>query len=78
MTARSDAGRRHDQVYPRYRVPIEMEEFDADRVAERADAAIVAYPHRAAALAVKALRGRGLRVVDLSADFRLGQAAYER
>ena len=77
LTARSDAGRRHDEVYRRYRVPVEMEEFDADRVAERADAALVAYPHKAAALAVKALRERGLRVVDLSADFRLGQAAYE-
>ncbi len=77
LTARSDAGRRHDEVYARYRVPLELEEFDADLVAERADAALVAYPHKAAALAVKALRERGLRVVDLSADFRLGQAAYE-
>jgi N-acetyl-gamma-glutamyl-phosphate reductase len=77
LTARSDAGNRHDEVYRRYRVPVEMEEFDADRVAERADAALVAYPHKAAALAVKALRERGLRVVDLSADFRLGRAAYE-
>ena len=77
LTARSDAGNRHDEVYRRYRVPVEMEAFDADRVAERADAALVAYPHKAAALAVKALRERGLRVVDLSADFRLGQAAYE-
>ena len=42
-----------------------------DAVAERADAALVAYPHKAAAPAVKALRERGLKVVDLSADFRL-------
>jgi N-acetyl-gamma-glutamyl-phosphate reductase len=77
LTARSDAGRCHDEVYARYRVPLELEEFDADRVAERADAALVAYPHKAAALAVKALRERGLQVVDLSADFRLGQEAYE-
>ena len=54
-----------------------MEEFDPDAIAERADAALVAYPHKAAALAVKALRERGLKVVDLSADFRLDQAAYE-
>jgi N-acetyl-gamma-glutamyl-phosphate reductase len=38
----------------------------------------VAYPHRAAAPAVAALRERGLKVVDLSADFRLERAAYER
>ena len=77
LTARTDAGKRHDELYPRYRVPLAMEEFDADRVAERAEAALVAYPHGAAAPAVKALRERGLKVVDLSADFRLEQGRYE-
>ena len=78
ITARSDAGRRHDDLYPRYGVPLTMEEPDADRIAEQADAALVAYPHKAAAIAVRELRERGLKVVDLSADFRLGQEAYER
>jgi N-acetyl-gamma-glutamyl-phosphate reductase len=77
VTARADAGRRHDELYPIHRVGLTMEEFDADSVAERADAALVAYPHKAAALAVKELRARGLKVVDLSADFRLDQEAYE-
>jgi N-acetyl-gamma-glutamyl-phosphate reductase len=77
LTARSDAGFRHDEVYARYRVPVAMEEFDPDAVADRAEAALVAYPHKAAALAVKALRERGLKVVDLSADFRLDRARYE-
>ncbi len=78
VTARADAGRRHDELYPRYRVPLELEEFDADAIAERADAALVAYPHGAAAPVVKALRERGLKVVDLSADFRLERERYER
>jgi N-acetyl-gamma-glutamyl-phosphate reductase len=77
LTARSDAGKRHDELYPRYRVPLEMHEFDADAVADAADAALVAYPHGASAPAVKALRERGLKVVDLSADFRLDQGRYE-
>jgi N-acetyl-gamma-glutamyl-phosphate reductase len=77
LTARTDAGRRHDELYPRYRVPLTMQEFDPDAVAERAGAALVAYPHVAAAPAVKALRERGLKVVDLSADFRLEQGRYE-
>ncbi len=77
VTARTDAGRRHDELYPRFRVPLTMDEFDPDRVAEQADAALVAYPHKAAAPAVKELRERGLKVVDLSADFRLDQASYE-
>jgi N-acetyl-gamma-glutamyl-phosphate reductase len=78
LTARSDAGRRHDVLYPAYRVPLEMEAFDPDLIAERADAAVIAYPHKAAADAVSKLRRRGLKVVDLSADFRLEQEAYER
>jgi N-acetyl-gamma-glutamyl-phosphate reductase len=77
LTARGDAGKRHDELYPRYRVPLTMEDFDADAVAARAAAALVAYPHGAAAPAVKALRERGLKVVDLSADFRLEQGRYE-
>src|SRR5215211_6153669 len=78
VTARSDVGRRHDELYPRHRVPLELEEFDADRIADRAQSAIVGYPHGAAAPAVSALRERGLKVVDLSADFRLDREHYER
>jgi N-acetyl-gamma-glutamyl-phosphate reductase len=78
VTARADAGKRHDELYPRYRVPLTLEEFDADAIAERADAALVALPHKAAALVVKALRERDLKVVDLSADFRLDREQYER
>jgi N-acetyl-gamma-glutamyl-phosphate reductase len=78
ITARSDAGLRLEQVYPRHRVGLELESFDADRVAERAEAALVAYPHGAAAPVVQELLARGLKVVDLSADFRLDRARYER
>ena len=46
---------------------------------ERIDAAVVAYPHAAAAPTVGALRELGARVVDLSADFRLRSLpTYER
>ena len=41
------------------------------RPADDVDAAIVAYPHGAAAPVVAELRGLGMLVVDLSADFRL-------
>src|SRR3954469_6657789 len=78
VTGRSDVGMPHYELYARYRVLLELEEFDADAVAARADVALVAYPHKAAAPAVVALRERGLKVVDLSADFRLSQELYER
>ena len=70
VTARSDAGVRLDAVHPRSRVPLTLEAYDADRHAQ-VDAAVVAYPHGAAAPVVAELRERGVRVVDLSADFRL-------
>src|SRR3954452_10614315 len=67
----------HYELYAHYRVPLELEEFDADAIASRAEAALVAYPHKAAAPTVRALRERGLKVVDLSADFRLDRERYE-
>jgi N-acetyl-gamma-glutamyl-phosphate reductase len=70
VTARTDVGRRLDDVYPQHRVPLVMEEADIERHGE-VDAAIVAYPHGAAAPFVAQLRARGVKVVDLSADFRL-------
>jgi N-acetyl-gamma-glutamyl-phosphate reductase len=78
VTSRSDVGTRLDDLYPRYRVPLELSELDLDRV-EGIDAAIVAYPHGAAAPTVAALRSQGILVVDLSADFRLRDVeTYER
>ena len=73
VTARSDVGRRLDDLYPHHRVPLELEQLDLDRHAD-VDAAIVAYPHGAAAPLVAELRARGVQVVDLSADFRLHDA----
>ena len=70
VTSRSDAGRRLDDLHPRYRVPLVLEELDLDRHGQ-VDAAVVAYPHGAASETVKLLRDRGVRIVDLSADFRL-------
>jgi N-acetyl-gamma-glutamyl-phosphate reductase len=70
VTARSDAGTRLDAIHPRTRVPLVLEAYDPDRHAD-VDAAVVAYPHGAAAPVVAQLRERGVRVVDLSADFRL-------
>jgi N-acetyl-gamma-glutamyl-phosphate reductase len=77
-TSRSDAGVRLDRLYPRYQVPIELTELDLENLPE-VDAAVVAYPHGAAAPTDAALREAGILVVDLSADFRLrDRETYER
>jgi N-acetyl-gamma-glutamyl-phosphate reductase len=70
VTGRSETGRRLEDLYPRYRVPLTIEELDLDGLAG-VQAAIVAYPHAAAAPTVAALREHAVRVIDLSADFRL-------
>ena len=77
-TSRSEAGKRLNELYPRYRCPVELTELDLTEIDE-VDAGIVSYPHAAAAPVVAEMRGLGLQVVDLSADFRLVDAAiYER
>jgi N-acetyl-gamma-glutamyl-phosphate reductase len=78
VTSRSDVGRRLDDLYPRHRVPLTLEELDLDRHGA-VDAAIVAYPHGASSGVVAALRNRGAKIVDLSADFRLRELhVYQR
>jgi N-acetyl-gamma-glutamyl-phosphate reductase len=78
VSGRSEVGTRLDDLYPRYRVPLVLGELDLD-TAGGFDAAVVAYPHAAAAPTVAALLERDARVVDLSADFRLmALATYER
>ncbi len=78
VTGRSEPGTPLQELYPRYRVPLAIEPLELERL-EGIDAAVVAYPHAAAAPTVGALRDLGARVVDLSADFRLRSlATYER
>lgn len=74
VTARADAGRRIVDVAPEYRVNAVLQELDLDAVAD-GDFAAVCYPHAEAAVAVGQLVDRGVRVVDVSADHRLRDAA---
>ena len=85
VSGRSEVGRRLQELYPRYRVPLEIEQLDLEDLGDGSaaagplDAAVVASPPAAAAPTVAALRERGGRVVDLSADFRLRSLeTYER
>jgi N-acetyl-gamma-glutamyl-phosphate reductase len=78
ITGRSEQGRRLSDLYPRYRVPLEISE-PGPAAFEDVEAGIVAYPHGASAPVVAEMRGMGLSVVDLSADFRLEDLpTYER
>jgi N-acetyl-gamma-glutamyl-phosphate reductase len=78
VTARSDVGKRLDELYPDYDVPLVLGELDLAELAD-IDAAIVGYPHGASAPVIAELCGLGIQTVDLSADFRLRDVpTYER
>lgn len=78
VTGRSETGRRLEDLYPRYRVPLQIRELEPAMLGE-VQAAVVAYPHAAAAPTVAEFHAAGARVVDLSADFRLRSLeSYER
>jgi N-acetyl-gamma-glutamyl-phosphate reductase len=72
-TSRQDEAPRLDALHPSLagRIDLACEPFDADRIAEKAAFAFLALPHTASMAVVPALRERGVRVIDLSADYRL-------
>ncbi len=82
-TSRQEAGKPLSAVFPRFRGAAGAELAfmvpDADEIAATgAEVAFLALPHGVAAEIARALLDRGLRVIDLSADFRLRDAAvYE-
>ena len=72
-TSRQDEAPRLDALHPSLtgRIDLACEPFDADALAERARVAFLGLPHTASMAVVPALRRRGVRVIDLSADYRL-------
>lgn len=78
ITGRSEQGKKLSELYPRYEVPLEITGLEVAAF-DDVEVGIVAYPHGASAPVVAEMRGMGLSVVDLSADFRLSDiATYER
>ena len=75
-TSRSDEEPSLEALHPILagRTSLKCEPFDAERLASRAAYAFLALPHTASMAIVPALRERGVRVIDLSADYRLAQA----
>ncbi len=75
VTGRSRAGERLADAFP-HLADLDLE--IVPKVSESADVVFVALPHTAAAEAVPDLLDNGARIVDISADFRLHDAAvYE-
>jgi len=80
VASRSRAGERLDSVYPALggHCDLVFQAPDPDALTSRADVVFTALPHQAAMDLVPLLLERGVKVVDLSADYRFRDAeAYE-
>jgi N-acetyl-gamma-glutamyl-phosphate reductase len=80
VTSEQQAGRPLGEAFPSLRGLTELrcEAMAPEALASRVELAFTALPHAASSPAVHALREAGVRVVDLSADFRLRDlATYE-
>jgi N-acetyl-gamma-glutamyl-phosphate reductase len=77
MASERSAGTPIGRLIPslRARLDLTVEAVDAERLAQQADCILLALPHGQTHAVVSVLRRRGRRVVDLSADYRLRDAA---
>ena len=75
-TSRQDENPGLDRLHPSLagRIDLACSAMDPDGLAETAEIAFLALPHAASMTAAAALRSRGMRVIDLSADYRLKDA----
>ncbi|MDR3318808.1 MAG: N-acetyl-gamma-glutamyl-phosphate reductase, partial [Clostridiales bacterium] len=72
VTSRSEAGKRVAEAFPALSVykDLRFSEFSAEAAARECQTVFLCLPHAAGAAAAGALRESGLRLIDLSADFR--------
>ncbi|QDU57912.1 N-acetyl-gamma-glutamyl-phosphate reductase [Aeoliella mucimassa] len=80
LGTRSEESPHVSEVHPSLtgQLDLRLEPLSAKQLAERADAVFCCLPHAASAEAVAGLLAEGLKVVDLSADYRLRDVAvYE-
>jgi N-acetyl-gamma-glutamyl-phosphate reductase len=73
ITSRMQAGQRLDKIYPAFRghCALMFADTDPEILAANADLVFTALPHQAAMDIVPELLNQGVKVIDLSADYRL-------
>ncbi|MDR0453930.1 MAG: N-acetyl-gamma-glutamyl-phosphate reductase [Deferribacteraceae bacterium] len=81
ITSGSAAGKRYSEVYPAFLGLCDtiLTDNDYEKIADDSDAVFLCLPHGASMDAAAILRARGVKVFDLSADYRLNDPVlYEK
>ncbi len=80
VTSRSQAGKPVDSVHTNLKglVDITLVDIDPESLADQCDVVFTAVPHGAAMAVVPRLLNKGVRVIDLSADYRMPPEVFER
>jgi N-acetyl-gamma-glutamyl-phosphate reductase len=80
VTSRSQAGKPVDAVHPNLKglVDLTLVDIDPESLADQCDVVFTAVPHGAAMTVVPRLVAKGVRVIDLSADYRMPANVFER
>ncbi len=78
--ATSEGGVSLDALHPSLKdvFTCSVEKVDVAQIASRCDVVFLALPHQASMSFVKELLPHGVKIVDLSADYRLEQQTYEQ
>lgn len=81
LVSSSHQGQRLDEIFPSFKgfSPLVLSSYDELRLAANCDVIFLALPHGKSAPLAEGLLAHGLKVVDLSADFRYqSQSHYEK
>lgn len=80
VTSRSRKGQKISDTHAHLRkiIDIGFEDLTAEEVASRCDIVFTAVPHGTAMQVVPSLLGAGVKVIDLSADYRLKTDVFEK
>ncbi|OPX67529.1 MAG: Aspartate-semialdehyde dehydrogenase [Methanoregulaceae archaeon PtaB.Bin056] len=77
-TSRKEAGKPVASVHPQFKGLLDLEFTNPSPGDLEADLAFLAVPHTAAMAYARPLLSRGIRVIDLSADYRLPKEIFEK
>lgn len=80
VTAAKHAGKKLVEVFPHLRnlINLDLEKLNPANIADNADIVFASLPHGASAEVVADLYEKGLKIVDLGADFRISEENYNK